>query len=132
MNAQNRSQVNIHVHTIHNGEDSLRLIKEKGVFISGSGNVKTVDSADSVIIGGEKISSHTQIVGMCMTCSKYVTYFSKRTCFCGKIICTSCSKWWEIEQRPVCQTCYKILKSKKFWKTLIWILLSPFVERKEE
>ena len=132
-NNNRKSNTNIKKSEIHS-EDGEPLVFEKTITtaISEFGDITTIETNKSMIIGGIKVSSSFEIFGKCMECGDPIPQLTKRMCFCGKIICLSCSRWWEDDKRPVCLGCYKTLKWKKFWNTLWYVLTAPFVERRED
>jgi len=115
---------------IESGNDILQISRKLETEVSETGDINTTETIQSVVIGNEKITSHLQIQGTCSKCNNWVTSNSIRYCFCGRILCVSCSKWWEDGEkgRPVCPQCYKKLRLSKFWGVLKSIFISPFIE----
>ncbi len=110
----------------------LRLSREEETIFDNDGSVETTEKITSVIEGGEKITSHLQIVGKCQEtgCELFLTHRSIRYCFCGKILCPAHAGWDEREKRFACQACMRILKRRRllgmFWR----LLTAPFIERR--
>jgi len=123
---------NINRSEILSDNGSLGFQQEQSTEIFDNGDCETIINSQSYIIGGEKVNSERQIFGKCQDCDQFVTRLNRRICFCGKIICATCSEWWEDDKRPVCSDCYKILKKKKFWSSFWHLILSPFIERKDQ
>ena len=113
---------------VHGSRGPVELRKEQVMEILDDKDVHSEETTNALMIGGEKVVSHLQIQGECDTCGIICTTKSIRHCLCGSIQCTRCSRFWSDENRPVCPQCYKSLRWRKLWATL----LSPFVERGEK
>jgi hypothetical protein len=110
------------------GELVLGRVKDTQMTDEGATTEETIYS---VIINGERVTSHLQLVGQCYRCRSFVTHRSVRYCQCGRVLCICCSELWADESRPVCEDCHKALRWSKFWSTLRSIFISPFIERRE-
>ena len=90
--------------------------------------METIETVNSIVLQGEKVTSHLQLAGQCMICSSFVTHRSIRYCDCGRVVCALCAGFWEDENRAVCPTCFKKLQRRRFWRRVGSLLVSPFLE----
>lgn len=116
---------------IKSGDEIFTIQRKQSTLVTDLGDIETEETVQSVMVGDIKVDSISKIFGKCHDCGLLVTYLNKRICFCGKIVCTNCCEWWDEDNRPVCSNCYKVLKKKKFWSSFWHLILSPFIERRE-
>lgn len=122
-----------HVHTIKSPTRDLTLSREEKTGIGDNGSFETIETVESQIEGGIKITSHLQIAGQC-DCGQYVTHQTLKFCICGKVLCPRCAErdMDENENGILCADCLKIAKRKRFWRAIWKIVTSPFIERLDE
>jgi len=110
----------------------LRLSREEETVFDNNGSVETTERVTSIIEGGERITSHLQVVGQCTEagCDRFLTHHSIRECFCGKILCPAHAGWDEQEKRFLCGECMRILRRRRRWQLLWGLLTAPFIERR--
>jgi len=112
------------------GGENLELSREEIVTRTETGDFESLETINSLILkDGQKVTSHLEILGKCVDCGNYVTLRSMQYCPCGKVICLSCSKFWKPENQYLCKDCYKKERCKKFWATVLAIIIKPFIKR---
>jgi hypothetical protein len=115
------------------GKELEFIIEEESEF-DPQGDFSTTQTFYSKILPDGWRVGPRHVVGVCKSCGNFVSIRALRYCRCGAVLCTSCSKLWEDnqERRYVCQDCYRSLRRKKILGFIGRLLISPFVQRKDE
>jgi len=129
-----QTRLNIQQSNICSNSGQLTFLNKQQTNVSQAGDVETIETDNSKIIDGEKISHASQIIGQCQEsdCGQYLTNRTFRYCSnvnCGKILCHNHARFHNKEENYFCKECYKSVRRKRFWIGLIRIILTPFVER---
>lgn len=108
----------------------IELCREQVTLFHPDGTMDTTETIYSVIVQGEKVTSHLQLAGQCQNCHDWVTHRAVRYCTsCGLVLCAMCAEWWEQDHQWVCENCLKRHKRKRLWRRLGRIVVGPFVEK---
>lgn len=130
-------RINTERATIQSDNGDLTLEQEERTGISpDGGDVTTTTTTTSIEIDGEIIHDiRNQIIGKCQECGQFLTYRTYRCCgdpSCNKILCHHHAKLHTKENNFFCLECYRSIRIKRFFLTIAWIFLAPFVERVDQ
>ena len=108
---------------------------ELTVISADGGEVVTTTTTTSLEIDGEIIHDvRSQIIGRCQVenCNRYLTTRTCRCCgnpACRMIMCLEHAKYHKAEGLWFCIPCYKEVRIKRFFLTLLWLIVRPFVRK---